>query len=330
MTAKPSPPLVERRYPRVRRTEPVATEWERQRSRLQKALRPARARQKWTPMARLFALIAGLTLLFARAASAQSVGVVDHPCDALPPMPPVVAEFLAKMNQTQGDHQPAPVPPADGIALYTNWQKARQAVDFGDLCHYDAVNATLPAATAKRVVFFGDSITEFWKARDGSLYTADVLDRGVSGQTTSQMLIRFNADVIDLHPRVVHIMAGTNDIAGNTGPTRVAWIKANIRAMVQLAKANHIRVVLASIPPAAKFTWRPELKPIGSILTVNAWLRSYARDQGLIYVDYYSALDDGNHGFKAAWTLDGVHPNATGYAVMDPLAKRAIDQAMAR
>ncbi len=261
-------------------------------------------------------------------APAPAVGVLAKPCDALPPMPPEVADYMARLKQAQADHKPMPLPAPATMGLYSRWTAARQPLDYADLCHYADDNAKLGPATRERVVYFGDSITELWKIQDTSFFTGEVLDRGVSGQTTAQMLIRYREDVINLHPRVVHIMAGTNDIAGNTGPTSIAWIENNIRTMVEQAKANHIRVVLASIPPAAKFTWRPALKPIESIAAVNAWLKQYAREQGLTYVDYYSALDDGQHGFKAAWTVDGVHPNAAGYTVMEPLARKAVGQAM--
>ena len=238
------------------------------------------------------ALLAGL--LQAGAAHAQSIGVVDQPCA-------IVATLTGP---------------------------ARQAADFGGLCRYDSENARLPPATARRVILFGDSITELWKLRDPALFTDDVLDRGVSGQTTSQMLIRFRADVIDLHPRVVQIMAGTNDVAGNTGPISIDAIENNIRDMVELARAHHIAVVLASIPPAAKLTWQPSIAPIAPILSLNAWLRALAKQDGLIYVDYYAVLVDDQHAFKAAWSKDGVHPNADGYAAMEPLAKAAIDKAL--
>jgi lysophospholipase L1-like esterase len=238
------------------------------------------------------ALLAALTL--ASAARAQSLGMVDQPCVA--------------------------------VAALTG--PARQAADFGGLCRYDSENAHLPPATTHRVILFGDSITELWKLLDPTLFTNDVLDRGVSGQTTSQMLIRFRADVIDLHPRVVQIMAGTNDVAGNTGPISVGAIENNIRDMVELARAHHITVVLASIPPAAKFTWQPSIEPISPILSLNAWLRALAKQDGLIYVDYYALLVDDQHAFKADWSKDGVHPNAAGYAAMEPLAKAAIEKAL--
>ena len=279
--------------------------------------------------AALAVLAAGLMATPASAQStAATVGVLAKPCDALAPMPPEVADYMARLKQSQADHKPMPLPTPAAMGLYTAWQAARQKSDFGDLCHYAADNAALGPATPERVIFFGDSITELWKMQDPGAFTGEVLDRGVSGQTTAQMLIRYREDVINLHPRVVHIMAGTNDIAGNTGPTSIAWIENNIRTMVEQAKANHIRVVLASIPPAARFTWAPALKPTPSIRTVNAWLAAYASEQGLVYVDYYAALNDGQDGFKPAWTVDGVHPNAAGYAVMDPLAKKAVEQAM--
>ena len=233
-------------------------------------------------------------VLIAGAARAQSVGMLDQPC----------------------------------VAVSALTGPARQAADFGGLCRYDSQNAHLPPATSHRVILFGDSITELWKLLDPALFSDDVLDRGVSGQTTSQMLIRFRADVIDLHPRVVQIMAGTNDVAGNTGPISINAIENNIRDMVELARTHHIKVVLASIPPAAKFTWRPEIEPISPILSLNAWLRALAKQDGLIYVDYYAVLVDDQHAFKADWSKDGVHPNADGYAAMDPLAKAAIDRAL--
>ena len=233
------------------------------------------------------------TLMLAGAARAQTVGMVDQPC--------TVVQAL-----------PAP---------------SRQAADFGGLCRYSFENAHLPPATAHRVILFGDSITELWKLLDPSFFNADVLDRGVSGQTTSQMLIRFRADVIDLHPQVVQIMAGTNDIAGNTGPISINAIENNIRDMVELARAHHIKVVIASIPPAAKFPWRPEIDPVPPVLALNAWLRALARQDGLTFVDYYGALVD-DHAFKAAWSKDGVHPNAAGYAVMEPLARAGIAKAL--
>lgn len=200
--------------------------------------------------------------------------------------------------------------------------------DYGSLCRYRQPNATLSPATANRVVFMGDSITESWIASDPGLFTNDVIDRGVSGQTTPQMLVRFRQDVIDLHPAVVHILAGTNDIAGNTGPTTLATIENNIKSMVELARANHIRVILGALTPAASYPWQPSVQPVDTIRALNDWIKAYAKENGLVYVDYFSPLDDGHRGFIAKWSLDGVHPNPDGYAEMGKLARQAIKQAL--
>jgi lysophospholipase L1-like esterase len=163
---------------------------------------------------------------------------------------------------------------------------------------------------------------------DPSFFKDDTINRGVSGQTTAQMVGRFRADVIELHPKAVLILGGTNDIAGNTGPTSLAWIEDNIQAMVELAEAHHIRVILGSVPPASSFSWRPGIRPIEAINALNSWLRTYAQSNGLIYVDYYTALSDGNGGFTKSLTTDGVHPNAEGYRTMRPLAEHAIREGL--
>ncbi|MFK2893707.1 SGNH/GDSL hydrolase family protein [Dyella flagellata] len=200
--------------------------------------------------------------------------------------------------------------------------------DFGGLCRYRAANAKLPQATSHRVVFMGDSITQSWIDADADLFTDDVIDRGVAGQTTPQMLLRFRQDVVDLHPAVVHILAGTNDIAGNTGPTSIEAIENNIQSMVELARAQHIRVILASITPVARYPWQPSVQPVETVRKLNDWMKTYAKQNGLTYVDYFDALDDGHGGFVAKLAIDGVHPNPAGYAVMDKLAKQAIKEAL--
>lgn len=273
-------------------------------------------------------LIAMLALAGQNAASVPApvaqVGVVTDPCAALPPMPQVVADYMARVAKAKADKQPAPPVTAEGLGLYQHWQEQLRLNDFSQLCRYRAENAALPPAGPKRIVFFGDSITEFWLQKYPAFFTADRIDRGISGQTTAQMIGRFRADVIDLKPAVVHIMVGTNDIAGNTGPTSLAAIEDNIRSMTELARAHGIRVVLASVPPAAKFGWRPGIDPVADIRGLNDWLAQYARQEHLTYVDYYSALEDGGHGFRAEWTVDGVHPNTAGYAVMSKIVDRAL------
>src|SRR5262249_19523996 len=151
--------------------------------------------------------------------------------------------------------------------------------------------------------------------------------RGVSGQTTPQMVARFYQDVIALKPRVVHIMAGTNDIAGNTGPTSEEAYKNNIAAMVDLARAHGVAVVLASMPPADRFSWKPALKPAPEIRKLNAWLAAYAKARGLVYVDYTPVLATPSGGMRPELTGDGVHPKKPGYDLIEPLALKAIAQA---
>lgn len=272
------------------------------------------------------ALIAALALAgqAAPASPPLAVGILADPCAALPAMPPIVADYMARYAKAKAAGQPAPPVTADGMAIYQRWQDALLVSDFPGLCRYRAENAALPPASAGRIVFFGDSITELWQREDPGFFTADRIDRGISGQTTAQMLGRFRADVIELKPRTVHIMAGTNDIAGNTGPTTLAAIEGNIRSMAELARAHGIRVVLASVPPAARFGWRPGIAPVESIRALNAWLADYARREKLTYIDYHSALEDKDHAFRAEWSGDGVHPNAAGYAVMRRIVERTL------
>jgi lysophospholipase L1-like esterase len=202
--------------------------------------------------------------------------------------------------------------------------------DWASLCRYRTENAALHRAAAPRVVFVGDSITELWKVAHPEFFGESFVDRGVSGQTTGQMLVRFRQDVIALKPAVVHILAGTNDFAGNGGPTSLDAIRNNIVSMVELAIANDIRVVLGSVPPAGTFPWRPTvLEPAQHIVEINEWLRRFAREKNLIYVDYHEPLADERDAMKQTFSNDGVHPNRDGYSVMEPLARRAIEQALA-
>jgi lysophospholipase L1-like esterase len=209
-------------------------------------------------------------------------------------------------------------------------EAVRRMVDWAYLCRYKEANRLQTRDGSPTVVFMGDSITEFWQAGDPSLFSRGVIKRGISGQTTPQMLVRFSPDVVALRPAAVHIMAGTNDVAGNTGPTSDEDYQNNIRAMVTLARAHDITVILASIPPAAGFTWRPDLQPAARIRTLNEWLRGYAAETKSVYVDYHSALKDDAGGLRPEFTHDGVHPHRRGYAAMRSVADRAIEQALAR
>ena len=170
----------------------------------------------------------------------------------------------------------------------------------------------------------GDSITENWNLADPRLFDRGVLNRGISGQTSEQMLVRFPSDVVALKPRIVLILAGTNDIAGNTGPTSPEYFKNDIMAMIAIARANAIEPVLCSIPPTAAFSWRPQVKPKPWIKQLNAWLRIYASDNHLRYIDYYSLLAGPSGEFRADLSNDGVHPNRSGYSLMRALVQKEI------
>lgn len=196
--------------------------------------------------------------------------------------------------------------------------------DWAWQCRYRAENAAIDPAHPPRAVFMGDSITEGWIAADPAFFAQGYADRGISGQTSPQMLVRFWQDVIALHPRVVHIMAGTNDIAGNTGPTTPEAYQNAIRAMVTLAKANRIVVILGAIPPSVRFGWAPEQRPGPWIARLNAWLRDYARAEGLVFADYHTALAGPGGELPPHLGPDGVHPSVAGYAAMRPVAEEAI------
>jgi lysophospholipase L1-like esterase len=209
---------------------------------------------------------------------------------------------------------------------------AQQEVSFnGNLNKYAQENRMLKprAKKEKRVVFMGDSITEFWKNKD-SVFFADgtYIDRGISGQTTVQMLVRFRQDVIDLHPDAVVILAGTNDIAQNNGPMTLDSIAGNIKSMAELARANKIKVVLCSVLPAYDFYWHPGMQPAEKIVRLNELIKAYAAENKIVYVDYFSAMADERKGLKSAYAPDGVHPTPEGYKVMEPLAGEGIAKAL--
>lgn len=208
----------------------------------------------------------------------------------------------------------------------------RRLLDWPQLGRYRAENAALPVAAAgiQRVVFYGDSITEGWGATGSARFFPGkpYVNRGISGQTTAQMLVRFRQDVLALEPAVVVILAGTNDIAGNTGPATQAMIEDNLHSMVELAKVHGIKVVLASLLPVSDYPWRPGTQPVDKVRRLNAALRDYAQRQGLVYLDYHSAMSNTEGGLDSELAGDGVHPSATGYALMAPLAEQAIAQAL--
>jgi len=211
------------------------------------------------------------------------------------------------------------------------WRKhdAQIMTDFPWLAKFHDADEAIaaPQPGEDRVVFMGDSITEGWHLQmsfPGKAY----INRGISGQTTPQMLVRFRQDVINLQPKAVVILAGTNDIAGNTGPETPTQIEDNLASMAELAEANGIKVVLCSITPAYDYPWQPGRMPAAKIDTVNDWLKGYAAKKGFVYVDFHGAMKDSRDGLPPALSKDGVHPLPAGYAVMAPLAQAGIDKAL--
>lgn len=245
-----------------------------------------------------------------------------NPCPASKPADPGGSAFL-RMLLTPGAHF---VRPGQSPAQKQSAERAaaaQRARDWADLCRYRADNAALTGHP--RVVLMGDSITDFWRQGDPTLFERGVADRGISGQTSSQMLVRFWPDVIALHPRVVQILAGTNDIAGNTGPITEQDYKNNVMAMVTLARAHHIRVLLGAIPPAVSFWWTAQpYQPAAQIRRLNDWLRRYAGASGVGFVDYYAHLATPAGAFRPDLSNDGVHPNAAGYKVMSALLEASL------
>lgn len=263
--------------------------------------------------------------------SAQPVGIVDEPCP-----PPVVPSPALRDQIVALLVEPHTITPAElerfnkspALAKLGEADRRRAAQDWPNLCRFRADDARIAAASKRpRAVFMGDSITENWGLADPGFFAGGIVNRGISGQTSPQMLVRFRADVVALKPRIVHILAGTNDVAGNTGPTTAQDFENNVMDMVEVARANGITVVLGSIPPSARFGWRPEVEPVGTIRALNAWLHGYAAAHGIRYVDYYTPLAGPAGEFRADLSNDGVHPNRKGYAIMRRLAEAAFAQA---
>jgi acyl-CoA thioesterase-1 len=234
--------------------------------------------------------------------------------------------------------------PSEGTAFWeklTPYQKSqieRMYTDWAFLAKFRESDASLPPAQPDetRVVFMGDSITEGWgmkatatsPARGEFFPGKPYINRGISGQTTPQMLIRFRQDVILLKPKVVVLLAGTNDIAENTGKESLEEIEGNISSMAELARANGIRMVLCSVLPASEFSWHKGLEPAPKIKALNVWMKNYAAKNALVYVDYYTPMANAEGGLKAELSPDGVHPNKAGYDLMAPLAEAAIAEAL--
>ena len=205
------------------------------------------------------------------------------------------------------------------------------AQDWANLKRFQQENSELmlPRANEHRVVFMGNSITEGWLSiRPEFFVNKPYVNRGISGQTTPQMLLRFRQDVIHLKPSIVVILAGINDIAQNTGPSTIEMIANNIISMAELAKANHINVIICSVLPAFDFPWREGLKPAEKVIKLNALLKSYSNKNKLEYVDYYSAMVNDSNGLKKELGEDGIHPNKKGYLIMEPIVEKVIKKYM--
>ena len=248
-----------------------------------------------------------------------------------------IAQPPSAKQQTPAAPQPIePIYTTPTAALTTQQVTTLQhlAADWPQLNRYRADNAKLspPTEGESRVVFYGDSITDNWGRYIPVPFFPDkpYINRGISGQTTAQMVVRFHQDVIDLSAAAVLILAGTNDLAGNTGLSSLQMIEDNMQSMCELAKTHNIRVILASVLPVNDYPWRRGLHPADEVRTLNNWIKDYARANGLIYLDYYAAMANAQGGLDPSISLDGVHPNAAGYAIMAPLADKAIQQAIAK
>ncbi len=215
--------------------------------------------------------------------------------------------------------------------LFSIFANVIVAQDWANTSRFKEQNAklTLPVKGEKRVVFMGNSITEGWINTCPEFFAGkSYINRGISGQTTPQMLVRFRSDVINLKPSLVVILAGTNDIAGNTGPSTLEMIMDNLISMCELAKANKIKVILSSVLPAFDYPWKPGLEPAPKIIRLNEMIQNYANSNGIVYLDYYSSMVDERKGLPKELSGDGVHPNKKGYEIMAPLAEAAIKKAL--
>jgi lysophospholipase L1-like esterase len=246
----------------------------------------------------------------------------------------ICAALLALPLAAQQPATPPPTPPSPPTAQQQLDKLQAKFNDFAQLARYAADNEKLgdPAPGTQRVVFYGDSLTDNWGRKFGKFFPGKpYVNRGISGQTSPQMLIRFQQDVIHLKPAAVVLLIGTNDLAQNTGPESMTAIEDNFRSMVALAKANHIRVVISSVLPADRFPWHPGIAPATQIVELNKWLVDFCKAEGLVYLDYYPVLATPEGAMKPELAVDkAVHPNDAGYALMEPLAEAAIAKSLAQ
>ncbi len=269
------------------------------------------------------ALVAGAGLGVARAASAQGISAVQPPELGTPPVQPQVTQSAGTSSSAAALRTPAPAPTP----------KPRPAPDWANLNRYKLANETAKTwpAAERRAVFMGDSITAHWFELVPEFFTGNgIVGRGISGQTTAQMVVRFYSEVIELKPKVVHILAGTNDVAENLDPYDFAQTSRNLMAMTDMAAAHKIHVVMGSVPPATSFGWRLERgNQSVAIRTLNAWIQSYCQERGYTYADYWPGLALPDGGLRPELGNDSVHPSAAGYAVMAPVALAAVAKALA-
>jgi lysophospholipase L1-like esterase len=211
-------------------------------------------------------------------------------------------------------------------------QTARQEQvrnDWPNLARYREANSKLDGPV--KVVFMGDSITELWAQVQAAFFPGkSYIGRGIGGQTTPQMVLRFQQDVVDLKPQVVVINGGTNDIAGNTGPSTLKMIEDNLKTMTEIAQASNIRVVLTSVTPAYDYPWKPGIEPAEKVVTLNTWIRDFCLKAGCTYADYFTPMADQKRGMRHHPTKDGIHPTTEGYSIMAPIAEKAISEALAK
>jgi len=244
--------------------------------------------------------------------------------------------FLQAQNNPQGANQTGVARPQftpEQMEQFNRRMGESLRTDFAALKRYKDENTKigLPAPGENRVVFMGNSITEYWNPFWTEFFPGKpYINRGIAGQTTPQMLVRFRQDVIKLKPKVVVILAGINDITGMTGPTTNEMIEDNLSSMVEIAQANGIRVVLSTVLPCYTIVGRPDLHPAERVIALNAWIKKFTGEKGCVYLDYFSKLTDENNGLKSEFTKDGVHPNKAGYDIMAPLVETAIQKALSK